>query len=201
MHNSPRRGETFVTRKITRGIANILAGKQKKIYLGNLDAKRDWGFSPEYVEMMWLMLQQDSADDFVVGTGESHTVKDFVEKAFSYAGIEIEWKGRDLKEKGVVRSADDKCQNKIKPGDVIMEIDPKYFRPTEVNHLRADISKAKKILGWRPRVTFDELVKIMVDYDLKLLGINSPGEGIAISKKKGFLYTNHDFSFYEKIRE
>lgn len=200
-HESPRRGETFITRKITRAIANIIAGKQKKIYLGNLQSRRDWGFAPEYVEVMWAMLQQDRPDDYVVGTGESHSVKEFLEAAFRYVGIEIGWKGRESEEKGIVKDVDDKRQNGMKKGDVFIEIDPKYFRPTEVNHLRADISKAKKNLGWQTKVTFDELVKIMVDYDLKLLGINPPGEGIAISKEKGFTYTNHDFSFYEKIRE
>ncbi|MCX7937803.1 MAG: GDP-mannose 4,6-dehydratase, partial [Chlorobi bacterium] len=131
-HESPRRGETFVTRKITRALAHILAGKQKKLYLGNLYAKRDWGFAPEYVEMMWLMLQQEEPDDYVVGTGESHSVKEFVEKAFSYAGVELEWKGQSAEEKGIVRSVDRKWSNVLKPGDIIIEIDPKYFRPTEV---------------------------------------------------------------------
>jgi GDPmannose 4,6-dehydratase len=192
-HESPRRGETFVTRKITRAIANILAGKQKKLYLGNLNAKRDWGFAPEYVEMMWLMLQQERPDDYVVGTGESHSVREFVEKAFGYAGIEIEWKGSGVNEKGIVCSS----TADLKTGDVIIEIDPRYFRPTEVEHLQADISKAKEVLGWQPRVTFDELIKIMVDYDMKLVGLEPKGEGIAISASKGFTYTNHDLSLYK----
>jgi GDPmannose 4,6-dehydratase len=200
-HGSPRRGETFVTRKITRAIANVFAGKQKKIYIGNLDAKRDWGFSPEFIEMMWLMLQQEEAEDYVVGTGESHTVREFIEKAFSYVGIEIEWKGEGDKEKGFIKSIDGKWNKFIKQDDAIVEIDPKYFRPTEVNHLRADITKAKEKLGWYPRVTFDELIKIMVDYDMKLIGLEPRGEGITVSRDKGFEYTNHDFSFYEKIRE
>lgn len=161
-HESPRRGETFVTRKITRGLANILAGKQKKIYLGNLNAKRDWGFSPEYVEMMWLMLQQDKPDDYVVGTGESHSVKEFTEKAFKYAGLN--WKK-------------------------FIEIDKRYFRPNEVDCLCADITKAKKQLHWQPKVKFETLVKIMVDYDLKSAGINPPGEGIKICQGKWF---SHD---------
>lgn len=189
-HESPRRGETFVTRKITRGVANILAGKQSKIFLGNLDAKRDWGFAPEFVEQMWLMLQQNKPDDYVVGTGKSHSIREFVEKAFGYAGIKITWKGKGLSEKGVSQT-----------GAEVVGIDSRYFRPTEVDHLRADISKSKKCLGWQPRTTFDELVKIMVDYDLKLIGLDCPGEGIAVSQKKNFAYTNHDFSFYEKIRE
>ena len=202
-HESPRRGETFVTRKITRAIANILAGRQKKLYLGNLNAKRDWGYAPEYVEMMWLMLQQDEPDDYVVGTGESHTVREFAEKAFAYAGIEIEWKGKGVEEVGIVKSCnvnkDYKCE--IKPGDAIIEIDPRYFRPTEVEHLRADMAKARKKLGWEPRTTFEELIKIMADYDMLLVGLTPPGEGIRISREKGYTWTNHEFSFYEKIRE
>ncbi len=208
-HESPRRGETFVTRKITRALANILAGRQNKLYLGNLNAKRDWGFAPEYVEMMWLMLQQDEPDDYVVGTGESHSVREFVEKAFSYVGIEIEWKGEGVDEKGIVRSVDLSLLNfilhqtpvtshlspvTISPGTVLIEIDPKYFRPTEVEHLQADITKAKQKLGWEPRTTFEDLVKIMVDYDMKMLGLNPIGEGIKISTDKGFCYTNHEYT-------
>ena len=139
-HESPRRGETFVTRKITRGIARIKAGLDKKIYLGNLDAKRDWGYAPEYVEAMWLMLQQPKADDFVIGTGESHSVRDFLDEAFKCAGID-DWKG-------------------------FVEVDPRYYRPTEVEHLVADNTKAKEKLGWQPKVKFPELVKMMVDADL-----------------------------------
>lgn len=200
-HESPRRGETFVTRKITRAIADIIAGKQKKLYLGNLEAKRDWGFAPEYVEMMWLMLQQDKPDDYVVGTGESHSVREFVERAFGYAGIDIKWKGKGINEKGVIRSLTSTLTSTLNIGDVLIEVDPRYFRPTEVDHLQADITKAKKRLGWKPRTTFDELVKIMVDYDMKMIGLKPVGEGINICEKKKFTYTNHDFSFYEKIRE
>ncbi len=137
-HESPRRGPTFVTRKITMGVANILAGKQQKLFLGNLDAKRDWGYAPDYVEAMWRMLQQERPDDYVIGTGEVRTVKEFVEAAFAHVGLDWrEW----------------------------VVIDPKYYRPTEVEHLLADASKAKAKLGWEPRVTFRELVKIMVDHD------------------------------------
>lgn len=201
-HESPRRGETFVTRKITRALAHILIGKQNKLYLGNLNARRDWGFAPEYVEMMWLMLQQDEPDDYVVGTGESHSVREFVEKAFSYAGIEIEWKGAGTEEKGIVSFVDKNIFQKtlnlehrtLNIGDVVIEIDPKYFRPTEVEHLQADITKARQKLGWQPRTTFDELVKIMVDYDMRQLGLNPPGEGIKTCLKKGFCYTNHEYS-------
>lgn len=197
-HESPRRGETFVTRKITRAIARMLKGKQKTIYLGNLYAKRDWGFAPEYVEMMWLMLQQDSPQDYVVGTGESHMVKEFVNKAFYYAGIELEWKGTGVLEKGIVKSISSHLlhltSHNLQQGDVIIEIDPKYFRPTEVEFLQADITKARQILGWQPRVTFDELVKIMVDYDLKLAGLDPVGEGIRVCNEKGFCYTNHEYA-------
>jgi GDPmannose 4,6-dehydratase len=197
-HESPRRGETFVTRKVTRAVASILVGHQKRLFLGNLDAKRDWGFAPEYVEMMWLMLTQQEPADYVVGTGESHTVRDFVERAFHYMGVELEWQGKGEEEKGIVRSAENRS---LKAGDVIVEIDRHYFRPTEVLFLQADTTKARENLGWEPRVTFEELVKIMVDCDTRLAGLNPPGEGIKASKSKGFLYTDHDFSQYEQIRE
>lgn len=193
-HESPRRGETFVTRKITRALAHILAGKQNKLYLGNLNAKRDWGFAPEYVETMWLMLQADKPDDYVVGTGKSHSVREFVESAFSYAGVEIEWKGEGTDEKGLVKSVDNKWKEVLKTGHVIIEIDPRYFRPTEVEHLQADITKAREKLGWQPRTTFEELVKIMVDYDMKLIGLEPIGEGIKTCIKKEFCYTNHEYS-------
>ncbi|MBT9145317.1 MAG: GDP-mannose 4,6-dehydratase [candidate division WS2 bacterium] len=156
-HESPRRGETFVSRKITRAIANIIAGKQNKLYLGNLNAKRDWGFTPEYVETMWLMLQQDKPDDYVVGTGETHTVKEFLEEAFGYVKLE--------KEKYV-------------------EQDPRYFRPTEVDLLIADASKAKRRLNWQPKVTFKELVKIMLDADMEAIGLKPIGEGNKILTEK-----------------
>ena len=198
-HESPRRGETFVTRKITRALAHILAGKQKKLYLGNLNARRDWGFAPEYVEAMWLMLQQDEPDDYVIGTGESHSVREFVERAFSYAGIEIEWRGNGIEEKGIVKSVSEKWDRILKPGQVIIEIDPKYFRPTEVEHLQADISKARKKLGWEPRTSFEELVKIMVDYDMMLLELEPPGEGIKLCQDKGFCYTNHQITYQPAV--
>jgi GDPmannose 4,6-dehydratase len=200
-HESPRRGETFVSRKVTRAIANILTGRQKRLYLGNLNAKRDWGFAPEYIEVMWLILQQNEPDDYVIGTGQSYSVRELVERAFAYAGIEIEWQGKGVGEKGVVRSVDTRWKPMMKSGEVIIEIDPKYFRPTEVENLKADITKAREKLGWEPRTTFDELIMIMVDYDLKMVRLDPPGEGIRISKQKGFGYTNHDFSFSESIRE
>ncbi|MGQ9571364.1 MAG: GDP-mannose 4,6-dehydratase, partial [Thermodesulfovibrionales bacterium] len=200
-HESPRRGETFVTRKITMAVANILKGNQKKLYLGNLNAKRDWGFAPEYVEAMWLMLQQDRPDDYVIGTGESYSVREFVEKAFRYVEIEIEWQGQGRGEKGVIKSISPRWNDILKPGDNVIEIDQRYFRPTEVEFLQADITKAKTRLGWVPRTAFDELIKIMVDYDMKMAGLTPIGEGIKACEKKGFTYTNHDFSLYEGIRE
>ncbi len=156
-HESPRRGETFVTRKITRGLARIVSGKDKKIYLGNLDAKRDWGYAPDFVEAMYLMLQQDKPSDYVIATGETHTVREFMEKAAKCVGIDLKWSGKGLKEKGIDKNT----------GKVIVEIDPKYFRPAEVDVLLGDYKKAKKDLGWEPKVKFDELVKIMVEADLK----------------------------------
>lgn len=188
-HESPRRGETFVTRKITRAIANIIAGKQKKLYLGNLAAKRDWGFAPEYVECQWMILQKEEPDDYVIGTGESHTVREFVEKAFGYAGVEIQWKGSGADEKGIIRSST--STSSLNTGDVVIEIDPRYFRPTEVDFLLADIAKARQKLGWEPHVTFNELIKIMVDSDMGLIGLNSPGEGEQILKRKGIHWTKN----------
>jgi len=199
-HESPRRGETFVTRKTTRALANMLAGGGNKLHLGNLYAKRDWGFAPEYVEAMWLMLQQEKPDDFVIGTGESHTVKEFVNLAFAYAGIELDWKGEMENEKALVRSVHKRWDNVLKPGMVVVEVDKSYFRPLEVEFLQADITKAKTKLGWQPRTTFEELVKIMVDYDMKLAGLEPVGEGMKISQNKGFYYTKHDFSLYERVR-
>jgi GDPmannose 4,6-dehydratase len=200
-HESPRRGETFVTRKVTRAVASILAGRQKALYLGNLDAKRDWGFAPEYVEMMWLMLNQDAPDDYVVGTGASYSIRDLVERAFSYMDVEIEWQGEGMHEKGLVKSADSRWSDALPIGTPIIEVDPRYFRPTEVAYLRADISKARQKLGWEPRVTFDELVKIMVDYDVKTVGLTPPWEGMAVCRTKGFDYTSHDVAFQATDRE
>jgi GDPmannose 4,6-dehydratase len=156
-HESPRRGKIFVTRKITTGIAGIKNGTQDRIYLGNLDAKRDWGYAKDYVEAMWLMLQQDKPQDFVISTGETHTVREFCELAFQEAGYEIEWQGKGIDEKGIDK----------KTGKVLVEIDPVYFRPAEVDLLIGDSSKAQKELGWKPKVSFPELVKLMMDYDLR----------------------------------
>ncbi len=152
-HESPRRGRTFVTRKITSGIANLLKGKQDKINLGNLDAKRDWGFAGDYVEAMWLMLQQEEPDDYVIATGETHSVREFCELAFSFAGIVLEWTGEGIYEKGIDSVT----------GKELISVDSRYFRPTEVNMLLGDPSKAKRKLGWTPKTTFADLVKMMVD--------------------------------------
>lgn len=192
-HESPRRGETFVTRKITRAVAGIIAGKQNKLYLGNLEAGRDWGFAPEYVVCQWLMLQQDKPADYAIGTGESHSVRDFVELAFKYAGIEIGWEGEGVDEKGVVRSLSPtlRSMTSVNVGDVILEIDPKYFRPTEVEYLLADASKARETLGWEPRVTFKELVRIMVESDMELAGVNLPFDGKKVLEDKGINWTKN----------
>lgn len=156
-HESPRRGETFVTRKITRGMARIKLGLDEKLFLGNLDAKRDWGYAKDFVEGMWLMLQQDQPDDYVLATGEAHDVKEFVNKTAEILGLEIIWQGQGLEEKGIDK----------KTGKTIIEIDPKYFRPAEVPILLGDYTKAKTELGWEPKVKFAELVKIMAEADYK----------------------------------
>lgn len=158
-HESERRGETFVTRKITLGVANILAGKQEKLLLGNLNAKRDWGYAKDYVECMWMMLQQEIAEDFVIATGETRTVREFVTEAFRSAGIEILWEGEGIEEKGVDKAT----------GKVLVEVSPEFFRPAEVDLLLGDPTKAKTLLGWNPRKTpFEELVKIMTQHDISL---------------------------------
>lgn len=156
-HESPIRGETFVTRKITRGAARIKLGLQKKIYLGNLDAERDWGHAKDYVEGMYLMLQQDKPEDYVLATGKTTSVRDFVTMSFKEVGIGIEWKGKGVDEKGY----------NTENGDVLVEIDPEYFRPTEVDLLIGDASKAEKDLGWKPKFTVEDLVKDMIKSDLK----------------------------------
>ncbi|MEX1274685.1 MAG: GDP-mannose 4,6-dehydratase, partial [Bacteroidota bacterium] len=200
-HESPRRGEIFVTRKITRALANILAGRQAKLYLGNLDAKRDWGFAPEYVEAMWKVLQHESPEDFVIGTGHSYSVREFLEKAASYVGLQLQWSGSGPDEKGRVASRQGSFVSEVSEGATLVEIDPKYYRPTEVDFLQADISKAKNLLGWEPKVTFDELVKVMMDYDLLAAGLTPPGEGIKSIEAKGFTWTKHKFSVHEAIKE
>jgi GDPmannose 4,6-dehydratase len=156
-HESPRRGESFVTRKITYSIARLLTNKDRFLYLGNLDARRDWGFAPEYVEAMWKILQQECADDYVIGTGESHSVREFLEESFAYADLDM---------------------------DTYVRIDPAYFRPTEVEALIANPEKAEKVLKWKPKIRFHDLVKIMVDADMRVAGLEPVGEGDEILKKK-----------------
>lgn len=154
-HESPRRGESFVTRKITLGAAAIKAGKQECLYIGNLDAKRDWGYAPDFVQAMWLMLQQDRPGDYVIATGEAHSVREFIEKAFGALEMPVEWKGSGGEETG----------SNAKTGKTMVRIDPKYFRPTEVDLLLGNPAKAARTLGWKPSVTFDRLVEIMVKAD------------------------------------
>jgi len=158
-HESPRRGKRFVTRKITRAVARITKGKQDKIYLGNMNAKRDWGYAKDYVKMMWMMLQHDTPEDFVIATGETHTVREFVEAAFKHVDVDIEWQGEGVDEKGIDKDT----------GKVLVEVDSKYFRPTEVDLLIGDPSKAKEELGWEPEVKFKELVQLMVQSDLEAI--------------------------------
>ncbi len=156
-HESPRRGETFVTKKITRGLARIKLGKEDKLFLGNLDAKRDWGYAKDFVYGMWLMLQHDEPDDFILATNEAHSVREFVEETCKHLGFDLEWKGTGVDEKGIDK----------KTGKTIIEIDPQYFRPAEVDILLGDYSKAKEKLGWEPTTKFAELVKLMAEADLK----------------------------------
>lgn len=163
-HESPRRGETFVTRKITRAVASIVAGRQEKVSLGNMDAKRDWGFAGDYVKAMWLILQHEKPEDFVIATNETHTVREFVELAFKEVGIEIEWKGTGVNEKGYDKNI----------GKLLVDVNPRYFRPAEVELLLGDPGKAEKELGWTRKVNFRNLVKMMVDSDMKeIAGMNT----------------------------
>jgi GDPmannose 4,6-dehydratase len=195
-HESPIRGETFVSRKITRAVARMQLGLQKKLYLGNLDAKRDWGHAKDFVRAMWAILQQGKPDDYVIATGESHSVREFVELAFKEIGVKIQWKGQGVKEVGVVsevrdqrleignqggeiggaakprhlksdESASDFRKRALRAGDVVVAVDPRYFRPTEVDELLGDASKARKILGWAPKISFKEMVSQMVKGDLE----------------------------------
>lgn len=159
-HESERRGETFVTRKITLAVANILAGRQEKLCLGNMNARRDWGYAKDYVECMWLMLQHDVPEDFVIATGETRTVREFVEAAFAHAGVTLRWEGEGVEEKGI----------DIATGRILVEVSPEFFRPAEVDLLLGDPSKARETLGWNPRKTsFEELVKKMVEHDMELV--------------------------------
>ncbi len=183
-HESPRRGETFVTRKITRAASRLTAGLQKQLLLGNMDAKRDWGFAPEYCEGMWRILQYEKAEDFVLATGETQTVRRFAELTFINLGIELEWKGKGIDETGIIKNIDlNKAKeligfssndnkyikdftNELKPGDVVVAVDPNYYRPTEVDLLIGDASKAEKRLGWKAKTKFEELVQIIIKSDM-----------------------------------
>jgi len=160
-HESPRRGSNFVSQKIARGVAEIAAGKRKHIELGNLNAARDWGYAPEYMEAAWRMLQQKKPDDFVIATGETHTVREFAEEAFSHIGVTLLWKGKGMKEVGV----------NAKTGDVLVVIDPEYFRPNEVDYLRGDARKARRMLKWKPMVTFKKLAGLMMESELAHAGL------------------------------
>lgn len=176
-HESPIRGETFVTRKITRALARIKLGLQNNLYLGNLNAKRDWGHARDYVEMQWLMLQQDEPDDFVIATGEQYSVRDFVNAAANELGMSIRWEGDGIDEKGIDEET----------GNCIVAVDPRYFRPTEVETLLGDPSKAKRELGWEPRISFQQLVSEMVVEDLKA------AERDALCQREGFkTYSYHE---------
>ena len=168
-HESPLRGETFVTRKVTRAVAAIGCGATEALVLGNLDARRDWGHARDYVRAQWLMLQQDAPCDYVIGTGQSHSVRELAERAFARIGVVLEWVGTGADEIGVVASIDAE-RIRLAPGDVAVRLDRRYLRPTEVDTLLADASKAQRELGWVPSVSFEELVDEMVDADLKLLG-------------------------------
>ena len=165
-HESERRGETFVTRKITLAVARIAAGQQDKLYLGNLDALRDWGYARDYVECMWLMLQHEQPEDFVIATGEQHSVREFTERAFAHVGIELRWQGEGVQEQGIDQAT----------GRVLVEVDPKYFRPAEVETLLGDPTKAKTLLGWNPQKTsFEELVRLMVEHDVQYVATHREG--------------------------
>lgn len=165
-HESERRGETFVTRKITRGLANVAQGLDPKLYLGNMDALRDWGHAKDYVEMQWMMLQQDQPEDFVIATGVQYSVRHFVELAATQLGINLRWEGEGVEEKGIVVSVEGNDAPAVQPGDVIVEVDPRYFRPSEVETLLGDPSKAKERLGWTPQITLQEMIAEMVAADL-----------------------------------
>jgi GDPmannose 4,6-dehydratase len=190
-HESPVRGETFVTRKITRAVARIRLGLQDRLYLGNLNSQRDWGYAGDYVEAMWLMLQQQTPEDFVIATGKAHSVREFVEKAFNAIGIHLLWRGSGIEETGVIDtvSFSENCRNSLKkppePGQVVVSIDPRYFRPAEVEFLLGDPTKAKTVLGWSPKMDFEELIRIMVEKDLM------EAKRDFLVEKEGFQIYNH----------
>jgi GDPmannose 4,6-dehydratase len=183
-HESPIRGETFVSRKITRALARIKLGLQDCLYLGNLDAKRDWGHAKDYVEMQWLMLQQDEPEDYVIATGEQHSVREFVEFAGKELGLDIEWRGSGLDEVGAISAYPSPLTPHLSPGSVTVRVDPRYFRPTEVDALLGDASKAREKLGWSPRISFNALVKEMVAEDLEL------AKRDALIRERGFKVQN-----------
>ena len=178
-HESELRGETFVTRKITRAVARIVHGMQDKLWLGNLNASRDWGHAQDYVEAMWRILQHNTPDDFVIATGETHSVREFVEMAFKHVGVEVVWEGKGVEEKGL----------DLKTGKIIVEVDPRYFRPTEVDLLLGNPSKAESVLGWKRKVSFEQLIEKMVDYDMRLFGkdqaISSAGFDVLSALEEG----------------
>jgi len=189
-HESPLRGETFVTRKITRGLCRIVLGLDNCLYLGNLNAKRDWGHAKDYVEMQWLMLQQDQPEDYVIATGTQYSVRDFVNMAAGELGVQLRWEGEDIDEQGIVDSIDvdsEVANGNVKPGDVIVKVDSRYFRPTEVETLLGDASKAKEQLGWEPKIEFEAMVAEMVLEDLSLVKRD------ALCKTEGFkTFTYHE---------
>ena len=168
-HESPRRGETFVTRKITRAVSAIRHGLRKALYLGNLNSLRDWGHAEDYVIAQWLILQQDNPKDYVIATGEQHSVREFCERCFKHVGISIEWQGSGVDEVGIIASIDPDFEFPLSVGEVAVRIDPEYFRPSEVEALCGDARKAREELGWMPRITFDELVNEMMEHDLKVM--------------------------------
>ena len=179
-HESKRRGETFVTRKITRGLANIAQGLEQCLFMGNVDALRDWGHAKDYVRMQWLMLQQEKPDDFVIATGVQYTVREFIVRSAKELGITLRFEGKDESEKAIVANVGGDKAPAVKVGDVIMQIDPRYYRPTEVETLLGDPTKAKEKLGWVPEITLDEMIVEMVSSDLDL------AKQHALLKKHGF---------------
>ncbi|MDO9111331.1 MAG: GDP-mannose 4,6-dehydratase [Desulfatirhabdiaceae bacterium] len=190
-HESPVRGETFVTRKITRAVARIRLGLQGQLYLGNLNSQRDWGYAGDYVEAMWLMLQQQAPEDFVIATGKAHSVREFVEKAFDAVGIHLAWRGSGIEETAVIDtvSFSENCRNSLKKppetGQIVVSIDPRYFRPAEVEFLLGDPTKAETVLGWKPKMDFEELIRIMVERDLM------EARRDFLVEKEGFQIYNH----------
>jgi GDPmannose 4,6-dehydratase len=187
-HESPLRGETFVTRKITRAVVRIALGMQQTLFLGNLHAKRDWGHAADYVEAMWLILQQDKPEDFVIATGETRSVREFAEQAFLEIGVSLQWKGSGIDEKGIIASVAPDCEyaGAFKPGQIVVEVDPRYFRPTEVDLLLGDSSKAREMLGWKPRTSFSQLVKEMVGSDME------EAKRDLLCRKEGFKAFNYN---------